>query len=47
MGENEKFRVLIVDDNADNLMVVASALSTRGFAIMLARSGFEAIDCVD
>ncbi len=43
MTESEKFRVLIVDDNADNLMVVASTLAARGFSLTLARSGLEAI----
>lgn len=43
MTDSEKFRVLIVDDNADNLTVVASTLATRGFALTLARSGLEAL----
>ncbi len=46
MAVSEKFRVLVVDDNPENLKVEASALSARGFSIMLARSGFEALDCV-
>ena len=47
MNENEKPRVLIVDDNPDNLMVAASALSEHGFSLMLARSGAEAIAAAD
>ena len=31
MNDKEKPRVLIVDDNPDNLMVAASALAEQGF----------------
>ncbi|HMM59097.1 MAG TPA: response regulator, partial [Candidatus Rifleibacterium sp.] len=47
MNDKEKPRVLIVDDNADNLMVAASALAEHGFSLMLARSGAEAIAAAD
>lgn len=47
MNEKEKSRVLIVDDNPDNLMVAASALAEQGFSLMLARSGAEALAAAD
>jgi|GEM_PF-2066109 len=47
MNDKEKPRVLIVDDNPDNLMVAASALAEQGFSLMLARSGAEAIAAAD
>lgn len=47
MAECDKLRILIVDDNPENLMVVASALSARNFSMMLARSGAEALACLE
>ncbi len=47
MADNDKYRVLIVDDNPENLKVAASALSLRNFSLTLSRSGAEALICVD
>jgi DNA-binding response OmpR family regulator len=47
MVDNDKYKVLIVDDNPENLKVIASALSLRNFSLTLSRSGAEALACVD
>jgi CheY-like chemotaxis protein len=42
-NERMSRKVLIVDDNADNLMIMRTILESRGFAVQVAQSGPEAL----
>ena len=46
MSEKKDSLILIVDDNANNLQILGSILSTKGYKIALANSGQEAIETV-
>ena len=37
-------RVLVVDDNEDNLRIIQEILRTRGFTVRLARDGTSALN---
>lgn len=39
-------RILVVDDNTDNVEIIATRLRFRGYEIMEATNGQEALDCV-
>lgn len=45
MTASDKMKVLIVEDSPETLMLVASVLSRHGYALLLARSGAEALEC--
>ncbi len=47
MSEKREQLILIVDDNPNNLQVLGSILSTRGYKIALAKSGTEALSFVE
>lgn len=38
--------VLVVDDNEDNRIIFATTLGARGYEVMLAKNGAEALDAV-
>ena len=39
-------KILVVDDNADNVEIIATRLRFRGYEILEATNGQEALDCV-
>jgi two-component system sensor histidine kinase/response regulator len=47
MPENSEFLILLVDDNASNLKVLGSVLSSRGYRIALAANGDECLAFVE
>ncbi len=46
MSEKSEQLILIVDDNPNNLQVLGSILSTKGYKIALAKSGTEALEFI-
>jgi DNA-binding response OmpR family regulator len=44
---NEVFKILVVDDNQDNLKVVSSLLKERGYKIALALDGYSALKVLE
>lgn len=39
-------KILVVDDNADSIMILRSILEAQGFKVLTAQSGVEALDIV-
>ena len=45
--ENQDFRLLVVDDNEDNLDMLSRRLKRRGFQVLTAEGGAQALDILD
>jgi CheY-like chemotaxis protein len=47
MRSEEQCRILLIDDNADLLDVLATLLGARGFTPIVARNGLEALELLE
>lgn len=42
-----RWRILVVEDNATNVILFKDLLEGQGYDVKVARDGFEALDCIE